>query len=180
MLLLGLLAGLALCESEFDRLLTLFLGAALLLEAGVLLAGRRRSWCGALALEELLALSWLGAPFLDGLVQGWRLGVFCAAAALGAALLLRVPLPEPLFPLRGAWLRRLLAAVTVAGLLAAGPWQYAWEYAWRTARPTSAAHWLLLAHLCLGGWALLRAASFLVAGVRVPRPGLRPAPETRG
>src|SRR5947209_2690972 len=122
MLLLTLTALLAMILPEFDQLLTAFLAVALLIEVLVCAAawrgrnGRAGTWVGSLALEELGVISCLGGPYLDGLAGGWRLGIICAGIGLGAALVLRAPLPEALFPVKGLWLRKLLGACVLGAL----------------------------------------------------------------
>jgi hypothetical protein len=55
-------------------------------------------------------------------------GLLLALYGVGSIALLlswrRIPLPEWLFPMRGRWLRRLLAGAALISLLAAGPWWF--------------------------------------------------------
>lgn len=168
MILLALVLLLALLTPDMDRLQSRLLVTAAVLEVvalGVvsLPAGRRlRPWFGLLMCEEFLVVSGLAAPYLDGVVTGWRLGVFLTAVLITGALLLRLPLPERLFPVRGVWLRRLLSMTSLLALLHCGPWAYAWSYVRAAIRPLGAIHPLLELHLLLGALILAHVWTTLV------------------
>jgi len=97
-------------------LLTL-LPAALLLLGLCLIRVRARDLRvqAVLALVLLEELGTLGFG-LAYTVSPARQAGMAVASAVALVLMLRVPLPEALFPLRGRWLRRGLAVAAVAGL----------------------------------------------------------------
>ena len=164
---------------------TLFLiGAALAGGAGGGLAQwgppRVRRIMSGLALEEICvsAIALGSSPYPEELLV--RSVIFLLALALTVALLLRLPLPERNLPLRGDWLRRLLAAMALLGLLQGGPFQYVWERWWTMAWYSGPASvgapspYALLAAVAAAGWLLLHAWGFLWRGTRRRSAAARP------
>jgi hypothetical protein len=91
--------------------------------AGNLLAGL--ALCDLLALPVLHGLSDVRLPASTlqlpplGAAEawaGWRVGVYAVCVLAVLALLLRAPLPESYFPVRGTWLRRYLAVLALGGM----------------------------------------------------------------
>jgi hypothetical protein len=83
---------------------------------------------GGIAVEELMVVPFVSLPAALGATgpTAPQLPIYLAAYLAGVAVLVLVmadpKLPEWLFPLRGAWLRRLLAVVGLAAVFSAGPW----------------------------------------------------------
>src|SRR3712207_2926758 len=72
---------------------------------------------GGIVLEELCVIACACGPYPEPLVDGWHAPVFIASFVAAGVLLVRLPLPEALFPVRGRWLRTLLAALALLGLM---------------------------------------------------------------
>jgi hypothetical protein len=107
-------------------------------------------WLGGFALEELVvgslsyaeithsaplefAASLLGSGGSNSLA-GWGWGLY--VASVGALVLVMArALPDWLFPVRGAWLRRMIAVLAVAVLFVSGPWLFLAWVAWRAFLP---------------------------------------------
>jgi hypothetical protein len=87
---------------------------------------RRFSLLGLVAAEELTLapLWWLSPYFVEFGPVNRELGVPAYLSGLVAVVpvVARWELPEWLFPVRGAWLRRLLATAGLAAISAGGPW----------------------------------------------------------
>jgi hypothetical protein len=146
------------------------LGGAVLAATALRARAPTRDVVPLLALEEVAAAGLFSSPS-PALPWPEAQGLaFVAALAATGLLLLRAPLPEALFPLRGVWLRRFLAAAALFGLAQFGPWLYIWR-AWGVA---GWAQWPLVPALIVACWLLWIAGSLLVRGVDLPR-GLRAA-----
>jgi hypothetical protein len=76
-------------------------------------------------LEELTIIGIL--VWVQEYSESWNKVAFAASVAAAGWMLLRAPLPDGLLPLRGIWLRRLLAMLTTAGVAQQGwiVWLYA-------------------------------------------------------
>jgi hypothetical protein len=148
----------------------LLLGGVLALgSVGAILALLRKPWLtrflGWVVLEELFTVACVGGPYPDSPFS-WHGAVFVMACVLAGWLLLRMPLPEGLFPVRGRWLRALLAGMALLGLLQGGAWWSTWESMWAapSLRP------LLVFCLPIGLLGLALAGRLLVSGMaRLPR-----------
>jgi hypothetical protein len=75
--------------------------------------------------------------------RGWTAVVYLVGLTALALAGLRVPLPEWLFPVRGRWLRALLATLAVGGLLAAGPWWWLATMSWLVGSESSPGYGLV-------------------------------------
>jgi len=112
----------------------------------------RRIVTGA-ALEELLT-----APLIVGdLAQGFRVEVFAPGLLLVVILLLPVRLPDAVLPLRGVWLRRLIAAAALACVVGGGPWAYLLHEWGRAGLPWTPA----IIGLAAGAWLVVLTGSAL-------------------
>jgi hypothetical protein len=159
-LLLGLALGLPDLEAMLDWTGIVLLSGGVAALALVRLPRFRRlaPWLGLLVVEELVVIALAIGPYPFAPERAARYGAFLTTGILlGGLLLARVPLPEQCMPLRGRWLRMLLAAVCLVCLVLAGPWQPAVEqYAWVSMpRPlllAGAPVGLLLLH---SGWRVL-------------------------
>lgn len=142
---------------------------------------RMRRVISGLVIEEICisAVALGSSPYQHELLV--RSAIFVLALALAGALLLRLPLPERNLPLRGDWLRRMLAAVALLGLLQGGPFQYVWER-WLPlalysgpAAIAAPSPYALLAAVAAGACLLPHAWAFLVRGLGPRSAEARPA-----
>ncbi|HTE20100.1 MAG TPA: hypothetical protein VK689_17175 [Armatimonadota bacterium] len=112
-------------------------------------------WVAFLFLEELLypGIGLLLAPYADV----WRRAAFAAGTVTVAVLLFRARLPEWALPLKGVWLRRMLAGLALL-VFGQGAWLL-WSYTfWDAPRW----HLLLLAPTAV--WLLRSPFELLVSG----------------
>jgi hypothetical protein len=128
-------------------------------------------WLGGFALEELVigSLSYAeithSAPLefaasllgWDGSypLAAWGWGLYVASLAALVLVMVRA-LPDWLFPVRGAWLRRMIAVLAVAVLFVSGPWLFLAWVAWRVFVPLAV---LIAADYAFYLWAAVRAVS---------------------
>jgi hypothetical protein len=125
-----------------------------------------RCCLGVFVLEELCVIACACGPYPQALTDGWHPLVFTTAVVLAGVLMLRMPLPEALLPLRGRWLRMFLAALSLGGLMLSGPWWDSWWVVWSYSQTGLLVRALLLLGIPLALWILVLAGQALATGLR--------------